>query len=603
VSADGVFGVLLLGITLNSHAKRRANICAEDDMFIHRTTNRVLFSVAAALLLMGPMTGFAQDAQRQAAARVARERAAADEQANASPNRAEDADRDSTTAPNADLTRRPGERTGAGTLGESQILGMSVKEAGRGGVKVVEVTAASPAFDAGIRQGDEIVSFNGFNANTYRKWIDGMRRLARDAVGDSMLPVVVTRRGEQLAMKVRVPQSNTSATITLPTGPPEPQQPPQVLNQNISVEGVPAGGVGGWNDVNIANVGPFGDFFGGATNPSERAMAQIFRVGGSQPRPASGGTASGSTANGARIGLAGFRNDASGMLVMVDVGALEPGNYTVAITDPSVLRNTQTGAGQSVPNQATGGSGSLPQSPPAAGDRGGRAVPENPTGRPPINPEGATGQPQGSSQPANIPRNVLAQVAEESQPTAGSSGTTIPASGQTRPLTAPATGEVNPSSTLPTGQSAANQELSNQINQNNAARSSDGRSSNLPMQQIGTLTVDQSGTGRMQNVVEGSQVKAVVGQAIAIYSQTSSTADQKTTLPPNLDPTADPGDSNTDAAQSRGGQTSNGGPVAAGVIRLIGDRRPGPAAGTATEDAFGSPSNTPAAGGNPTRQN
>jgi membrane-associated protease RseP (regulator of RpoE activity) len=570
-------------------------------MFIHRTTNRVLFSVATALLLMGPITGFAQDAQRQAAARVARERAAADEQANASPSRADDADRDLTTAPNPDLTRRPGERTGAGTLGESQILGMSVKEAGHGGVKVVEVTAASPAFEAGIRQGDEIVSFDGLKANTYRKWIDGMRRLARDAVGGSMLPVVVNRRGVKLAVEVRVPQSNTSATISLPTGPPEPQQPPQVLNQNISVEGVPAGGGGGGSDVNIANVGPFGDFFGGARNPSERAMAQIFRIGGSQPRPASGGTAGGSKANGGRIGLAGFRNDPSGMLVMVDVGALEPGNYTVAITDPSVLGNTQTGAGQSVPNQATGGGGSSPQSPPAAGDSGGRAVPENPTGRPPINPQGATGQPQGSSQPANIPRNVLAQVAEESQPTAGSSGTTIPATGQTRPLTAPATGEVNPSSTLPTGQSAANQELSNQINQNNAARSGDGRSSNLPMQQIGTLTVDQSGTGRMQNVVEGAQVKVVVGQAIAIYPQTSSTADQKTTLPPNLDPTANPGTSNTDAAQSRGGQTSNGGPVAAGIIRLIGDRRPGPAAGTAPEDAFGSPSNTPAAGGNPTR--
>jgi hypothetical protein len=55
--------------------------------------------------------------------------------------------------------------------------------------------------------------------------------------------------------------------------------------------------------------------------------------------------------------------------------------------------------------------------------------------------------------------------------------------------------------------------------------------------QIGTLTVDQSGTGRLQQTVEGVQVKDIVGQAIVLYSSSPSA---NTPLPPNLDAAADP---------------------------------------------------------------
>jgi hypothetical protein len=166
-------------------------------------------------------------------------------------------------------------------------------------------------------------------------------------------------------------------------------------------------------------------------------------------------------------------------------------------------------------------------------------------------------------------------------------GTTIPPTGQVRPSTIPPTGQVNPSGATPTGQSAANIALSEQINQANAVKTGAG----IPMlNEIGTLTVDQSGTGRMQHVVDNVQVRDVIDQAIVIYSQASA---QQKTLPPNLDPTADPAAgrasgqggavqpaSPASPIPAAGSASSNGAPmpVAAGIIRLISDHRPAPVA-------------------------
>ena len=111
----------------------------------------------------------------------------------------------------------------------------------------------------------------------------------------------------------------------------------------------------------------------------------------------------------------------------------------------------------------------------------------------------------------------------------------------------------------------------------------------MPLSDIGTLTVDQSGTGRMQQTVEGARVRDVVGKAIVIYSQGNS----QQTVPANLNGSA--GTANKqgviDSAHSShptdgdnynrtGANAAARTPVAAGVIRLISDRRP-PAAGNA----------------------
>src|SRR4051794_10315037 len=120
-------------------------------MLLHRTLQqRFRYAATAAalsVLTISSGTIVAQDAQRQAAARVARERVAAEERANTTPGRSENTEAARPTPADQErLNRRAGERTGAGTLGESQILGMSVNEVGHGGVRVVDVAASSPAF-------------------------------------------------------------------------------------------------------------------------------------------------------------------------------------------------------------------------------------------------------------------------------------------------------------------------------------------------------------------------------------------------------------------------------------------------------------------------
>jgi hypothetical protein len=96
----------------------------------------------------------------------------------------------------------------------------------------------------------------------------------------------------------------------------------------------------------------------------------------------------------------------------------------------------------------------------------------------------------------------------------------------------------------------------------------------------------------MQQTVEGVQVASVVGQALAIYSQSPQVqSTQQQVLPPNLDPAADPQRGSAGAGSAQGSQegvaqnadnagratltpgVGNAGvPVAAGIIRLLPDR-------------------------------
>ena len=490
----------------------------------------------AALLCL---SAFGQDGQRAATAKVVRDRVTAEAVEKTVPAAKGAADDETKTGARPEgLKRRGGEKTSDGTRGRSVVLGMNLQETNNGQVKVVDVGAASPAFEAGIRKGDELVSFGDFKADTYRKWIDGMRRVTTESLDGSMISVAVMRNHQVIKTKVRVPEGR-GAVVQLPIGPGAaggdgvpPQSGPQQGEQGIV--GAPAGGD---NNIAIENSGPFGAFFSDQANPaSERAMAQLFRIGGAPKTASDAANASstpetaGTTDTGARIGVAGFRNDQNGMLVMVDVGGLEPGNYIVGLSDPSVIGGSA----------ATG----TPTSPKA--------------GKPEVDLKNS---------------QTLAAPAE--------TGTSLPAGGQARPLPSPAAEQVSTNASDP----SANPTVAP-----------------LPTE-IGPLTVDQSGTGRMQHVVEAAQVRNVIGQAIVIYSQAS--GPQKT-LPPNLDPTADPTAGSTSKAGgdvggaaaatanttklTRGTST----PVAGGVIRLISDRRPptdtsGTTSEAALDDAFSPP--------------
>jgi len=509
------------------------------------------------------------------------------------------------------------ERVGGNPRGTAQVLGMALQEGPRDHVKVVDVAMNSPAFDAGVTKGDEIVAFQGFRGETYRKWIDGIQRLTSDTAPGLKIPVLVDREGQRMTMRIEVPvkpiRPSTPRTLAQPGG--------SLISPGagpaLPASGAPGAVANGGNNVVIDNNGPFGEFFGGqAVSANERAVAQIVRIGG-QPSPSPGpaqAPTTGATATpnkgSARIGMAGFRDDPAGMVVMVDVGALPPGNYTVGITDPSVLGGpTVTGVGAVNPNVQSPSQVAPPQVPAPAAGSGGGAIPKSAVPAP-----GGAGQPQGSLPPAsnkNISARILAQVSDAAGP-AGAPATSAAPVDATSPKAAPqATGESNVNSApRPQGAATAGQ---------NSTTAGAGSGT---LNQIGTITIDQSGTGRMQQKVEGVQVRNVVGQAIVLYSQGGA---PQTTLPANLNgstagatrqgvvdsatarnpqgTTDANGGQGSPAAQTAALQPATAGaqvPVAGGIIQLVNDRRPPPTASQAPAGAaVEQPANaTPPAGQN-----
>ena len=127
--------------------------------------------------------------------------------------------------------------------------------------------------------------------------------------------------------------------------------------------------------------------------------------------------------------------------------------------------------------------------------------------------------------------------------------------------------------------------------------------------------MDQSGTGRLQQVVEGVQVADIVGQAIVIYAPAKP---PQTAIPPNQNVSGlreGAGDPNV-PVQPQGARPLretcrvrrcrkplamlqvNGStqPVAAGVIRLLSDRRPAITTGDSPNGDVNSQSTSPRTG-------
>jgi len=451
------------------------------------------------------------------------------------------------------LNLRAGERIGGSPRGKAQVLGMSLQEGTHQRVKVVEVAMNSPAFDAGIMKGDEILVFQGFRGDSYRSWIDGIRRLTGDTGAGLKIPVVVARDGKQATALIEVQPKPVPRTLAQPGSP----LVPPAVGPPMPAPGGPGGpsatAISGGNNVVIDNGGPFGEFFaaGAAASPNERAVAYIVRIGAQRspnsppvpPAPANGKQTAEQSAptgasvapiNGARIGMAGFRDDPTGMVVMVDVGALPAGNYIVGISDPSII--------------------------------GGAAV------------TGAIANPNVQA-PPHAP----------------------PAVARTAPgATAPAAGNVNPSNSTPTDPSSAVQPP--QTAKDGVSPAPVGGATGT-LGQIGTITVDQSGTGRMQQRVESVQVRNVVGQAIVLYAQSdsSATAPAAVTRPgAAVAPPAAGSQTAVDATtgqplrtpQTATRQSATPGsqvPVAAGIIQLVTDRRPPPATNPQTTQAPANP--------------
>jgi len=289
---------------------------------------------------------------------------------------------------------------------------------------------------------------------------------------------------------------------------------------------------------------------------------------------------------------------------------LPPGNYTVGIDDPALLNGVGASPAPSpnAPAQGAGQGGTV--NPAATGSQPTAPTPVAPRqgGVPPSGQQSPTGagSPQSRLQSpatprATTPRHVLAQVADDS-----TAGRDVPPTGQTQPLDtpptgsineldAPATGEVNELDATPTGQSRVDP-------RDGANAGGAGQGAANPAVPIGTLTVDQNGTGRLQQVVEAARVQDIVGLAIVIYSQGGETqaaqhgnlnsAEGAALRQPEGARTGNTGVSptgNRGAGQQAGAASgredasgmNEGRPVAGGTIRLMSERNPGEAGGAA----------------------
>jgi len=261
----------------------------------------------------------------------------------------------------AEQKRRAGERVGSKPVGKAHVFGMSLQEGTHSRPKVIEVTLNSPAYDAGVMKGDEISVFQGFRGESYREWIDGIRRLTTDTGAGLKIPVVLARDGKQVTVQIEVQPKPAPRPTGRALSPGSPLIPPGVgpaLPDTGSQPAPVAVGGNGGNNVVINNDVGLADSV--AATPNERAVAHIVRIGGQPSSNPPSVTAEAVGGNGVkeraatqksavaatstppsaapRIGMAGFRDDPTGMVVMVDVGALSQGTYSVTISIRTWLR-------------------------------------------------------------------------------------------------------------------------------------------------------------------------------------------------------------------------------------------------------------------------
>jgi len=189
----------------------------------------------------------------------------------------------------------------------------------------------------------------------------------------------------------------------------------------------------------------------------------------------------------------------------------------------------------------------------------------------------------------NVSPSTAAVPPETTLSTGQTQPSTTPATRQPNRAVVPTAGGANGTMSSPTDGRSVEHVERNQVNRA-LVTSKNSPAKSAPFKEVGILTVDESGTGRMQQTVEGVRVRHVVGQSIVIISQ----ANETQTLPPTpnsagakvydraaiASSTSNMRNHNivansahrTDAADQVSSRSRI--PVAAGIIRLISDRRP-----------------------------
>ncbi len=248
---------------------------------------------------------------------------------------------------------------------EAMMLGMKLVERSEGNIHVDDVAATSPAWDAGIRRGDRLLSIDGIKPKSLSKWVEDLGSVLKDTPDGHAVATDVERDGEKLALRIRMPVSKAAAVrdarqeeqaIAQMAAENQQQQMPlaQQGGQTI-VSGNEMGdagygrgnggyAVGGWG---------LGGFFDdedtnsnrnntGDDRMANRAIAQLMAVntvsgaGGANSLNGQAGQLNGMQSNnaqtsGGQVGVAAFQNTGQGVSAVVVVRGLPQGTYRVGI--------------------------------------------------------------------------------------------------------------------------------------------------------------------------------------------------------------------------------------------------------------------------------
>lgn len=358
---------------------------------------------------------------------------------------------------------------------ESMMLGMKLFERSAGQIEVVDVAAASPAWEAGIRRGDRLREIDGIKPERLATWVADVGKVLASREDGKSVAAEVERDGYPMEVRITLPVSNVAAARDARKQDEElarMQAREQRQLKNGQQPGAPVG-VGGI-DRNDYGPGPayggyggyggwgFGGFFddgaGAANHPNgEDRMARSAAASLMAVDPAA---FPGGASGGGQIGMAGFQENGQSVDAMVVVRGLPQGSYQVGIgaggqfgmngnsgvVGPDIGADGQFGLNPALEGTAEtydqGGAGAnRGANPPGAsyGVRGPNGTqPGNAVNPNPQNPAG--NQPLDQQQPGIIPQGNIAPgagTAPDASGGAGAGGGAAPSGGDGASLANP----------------------------------------------------------------------------------------------------------------------------------------------------------------------
>jgi PDZ domain len=277
---------------------------------------------------------------------------------------------------------------------QARMLGMDLRQRQVGDIRVKDVAATSPAWDAGIRPGDRVLSIDGLKPNELSPWVQDLAQVLRETSDGQAVAVNIDRDGEQLELRVRLPISRAAevrdarqeerALATMSAGQngalmqagqagmPAGQTGAQVVPGATQTAGYNQGyggyGLAGWG----VDAGFFGDTGGtmGEDRTATNAYAELIAMNTVGGNTAAGGinrnnqlnsnaTTSGANMGGAagtsgQVGLAVFHDNGESINAIVSVRGLPQGTYLVGISQSDVLGSFGAGFNGGSENGAVG---------------------------------------------------------------------------------------------------------------------------------------------------------------------------------------------------------------------------------------------------------